>query len=766
MFLKKTIFLLNVLLLPFLANAQGNNIAIGEWRVHLPYNGVKSLALTNDKVYAASEVNAFYLDRSDNSTHILSTINALNDIELSKTNYHTGLQLLVLAYVNGNIDIIRNDNTIINVSDIKRKNIIGSKKINHIYFHNNLAYLSCDFGVSVLDLTKFEIKETYSNLAPGGMPNKIFNSTFSPDGDSIFLATEKGVMTAKNSPSVNLMDINNWYTYGPANNITTNNILAVCTINNTVFAGRGGDEICYLKGSTWVESFLFLPTIFSMNQSGGRMVACVDWGVVMIKEDGGYVIVSNSAAMTAPKEAILDGNFLWVADANKGLLKINLTDNSVINYQPNGPLTKEVHDIYYTNDKIIVSRGGPTSSYNASYKPAEYYIFDNYNWTSYNNGVNPAIPAAGDISNATYNPYDNNLYFILYGYGVLVAHPDGNYSVIDDTNAPFLRALPDPGPFTRITDVEPDLNGNIWFANAFVPLPSDISVWVKKADGSYTGKTFNLEAARYPVEILVDENNYKWIRLRPDTGGGLIVYDDKTNQYKYISDVAGKGGLPNKAVRAMVIDKKGEIWLGTDGGIAVIYNPENILPSSTYDVAIPIFDGFPLLYNEMITCIKVDGGNRKWVGTKNGLWLFNDDATEIIANFTVQNSPLLSNNITDVEIHEKTGEVFIGTDKGIISYRGTATESKKEHSNVKVFPNPVRPDFTGLVGISGLTTDAVIKITDIYGNLIYETKAEGGTAVWNAKNYNGEKANTGIYLIYSASEDGEESFVTKIAVVE
>jgi hypothetical protein len=270
----------------------------------------------------------------------------------------------------------------------------------------------------------------------------------------------------------------------------------------------------------------------------------------------------------------------------------------------------------------------------------------------------------------------------------------------------------------------------------------------------------------YPQEILIDKNNYKWIRIEPNKGGGLIVYNDKTNASKYITDQAGHGGLPNIGVKAIAEDKTGQIWLGTKEGVAIFYTPDNIFSGTASDASVPIFDGFPLLYNEDITCIAVDGGNRKWIGTNNGLWLFNDDASEVIANYTVENSPLLSNAIIDVEINEKTGEVFISTDKGLISYRGTATTGQTAHSNVKVFPNPVKPDFNGLVGISGLTNDAVVKITDIYGNLIYETKAEGGTAVWNAKNYHGEKAKTGVYLIFSSSEVGIETYIANIAVVE
>ena len=164
--------------------------------------------------------------------------------------------------------------------------------------------------------------------------------------------------------------------------------------------------------------------------------------------------------------------------------------------------------------------------------------------------------------------------------------------------------------------------------------------------------------------------------------------------------------------------------------------------------------------------IAIDGGNRKWVGTNDGLWLFNEDLTKVLLYFNADNSPLPSSYISDIKIQPLTGEVFFATSQGLISYRGTSTEGDENFDSVKIFPNPVKPDFTGLVGISGLASDVSVKITDVAGNLVYETKAQGGTAVWNVRDYNGKRAATGVYLIFCAASDGSAKFVSKIAVVE
>lgn len=765
MLLKKIIFLINALLCVSNALAQENNIPIGEWRVHLPYHYTPSVEVIGNSTYASAAINSFSIDHSDKSSHILSTINGLSDIEITKIRYHKELNLIVIAYLNGNIDIIR-DNSVININDIKRKNIIGSKRINHIYFYHDMAYLSCDFGLVVLNLTRLEIKETYSNLATGNLSNRIYATTFSSDGDSIFIATERGLMTGKNSPGINLMDFSNWFTYGLTEGIPTTSIRSVVNFNNQIYAGVENSFIKVLKGNTWVNTPMYCDDIRNINVSQGKMLACTGQRVLLISNETSYTTLYSPAIHPYPSDAVIDDKgVLWIGDLWNGLMANNGHNGAFVNYTPNGPLTTGAFDLHYFNNKIVVSRGGYDNSNTPTGAAPEYYIFDNYEWKTYNT-LTSNMPAYRNIISAAYSPIENKLYLPAYGYGILVDNLNNSFDFIDDTVASFKRALVQPGPYVRTSDIEIDDNGVLWVTNAEVPGNNDPTLHWRNLDGTWHSKAFGLSEGRYVVEILIDDNNYKWLRLRSSLGGGLIVFNEKTNSFKYITDLAGEGGLPKKGVRAMAKDLKGEIWIGTEEGIAIFNNPQTILSSSPLDASIPIFDGFPLLYQEHITCIKVDGGNRKWIGTKNGLWLFNDDGSEVIANFTIENSPLLSNSIIDVEINALTGEVFIATDKGIISYRGTATEGKKEHSKVKVFPNPVKPDYTGLVGISGLTRDAIVKITDIYGNLIYETKAEGGTAVWNAKNYNGQKARTGVYLIYSSSEDGTETYVAKVAVVE
>jgi len=277
-------------------------------------------------------------------------------------------------------------------------------------------------------------------------------------------------------------------------------------------------------------------------------------------------------------------------------------------------------------------------------------------------------------------------------------------------------------------------------------------------------------------DLIIDQYNQKWGVIA--RSGGLFVYNDNNtisnsndDQYKIMKNLAGEGNLPSMAVFSIAEDLDGEVWVGTDKGIGIFYNPSAIFSGSNFDAQQIIITegeyGQYLLSEEKIKCITVDGANRKWIGTeKSGVFLISDDGMEEILHFTSYNSPLFSDNIYDITISPTSGEVFIGTEKGLISYRSDATNGEKTQSTTKVFPNPVRETYNGTIAISGLVTDANIKITDINGNLVFEGYSKGGQASWNGKNKNGERVSTGAYLVFSTDINGIEKIVSKILFIQ
>jgi hypothetical protein len=229
------------------------------------------------------------------------------------------------------------------------------------------------------------------------------------------------------------------------------------------------------------------------------------------------------------------------------------------------------------------------------------------------------------------------------------------------------------------------------------------------------------------------------------------------------------GNLPANNVSGIVKDKNGFIWIGTDDGIAVIQCPQNVFSSQGCDAVLPVVTqgGFNqyLFKGEQVQSIAVDGADRKWVATKNGAFLISREGDKVIYRFTETNSPLLSNDVRGVTIDGRTGEVFFATVNGICSFRSTATEGGETNSNVLVFPHPVPPGYSGTIAIRGLVNNALVKITELDGRLVYQARASGGQAVWDGRDYKGRRIAAGVYLVLISEEGRKENFATKIVFI-
>ena len=266
---------------------------------------------------------------------------------------------------------------------------------------------------------------------------------------------------------------------------------------------------------------------------------------------------------------------------------------------------------------------------------------------------------------------------------------------------------------------------------------------------------------------MVDRNNYKWL-ISPKSKK-VAVFDDNGTLSNTADDrIQINSNMPGSKLYAIAEDKDGEVWVGTDEGVAVFYNSSSIFDENIEAEQILIQqDGITqiLLESEGIYAIAIDGANRKWLGTQNsGVYLMSEDGTEEIEHFTTDNSPLFSNTVYDIVINDETGEVYFGTEKGLISYKGTATEPVSDF-NIFVYPNPVKPDYEGVIAIRGLVEDTDVRITDISGNIVYETTSLGGQAIWNGKDYYGNRVKSGVYMVFNGSQDGSKKAAAKILFI-
>ena len=749
-------------LLPHLCLAQ--SIAIGDWQIHLPYNNSKEVVEAGNRIYCATGSAVHYLDRTDNSVTRMSKVSGLSDVSVSTIGYETTDNVLVVAYSNANIDLVRGG-AVVNIPDIKRKNIPGDKSINSIAIYNGFAYLAAGFGVVVLDISKNEIKDTYYVTVDQDAINQVVIQN-----DTIYAAADIGLFKAPFTGS-NLTDFSSWSleTGLPAtiyNSITSlNGKLFLVQSNNP------GDST--LNDSIFVRSSNGIWTNFDggLNEDIFRIDA--SYNRITVAANGSAYVYTDSGVKTAsytnaidPRHAILDkdGN-IWLADYYAGLIKNNASWGSF----PNGPRTDRVFDMAFGEEDLWVAPGGRTGSWSGSGLNDGLFSYINNNWVATDYST---LNLAKDFIRIVVDPNDKErVYAGSWGHGIVELYQGKMVNIYnEETTDSVLQSVVPGDNFIRIGGLAFDNDGNLWVSSTEV----DHVISVRKANGEWYFFEFQGIGLNSRVsEVIVDQQGYKWVLLDK---AGILVFDDngtienKTDDQEIrLGNSVGAGNVSLDVI-SIAEDLDGEIWVGTNEGIYVFYSPSLVFSNDDFDAQQILVeqDGYFqfLLETEAVTAIAIDGANRKWLGTGDaGVFLMSEDGTIELEHFTVDNSPLLSNSITNIAINQKNGEVFFGTDKGIVSYKGTATEGALTHKNVYAYPNPVREGYTGSIAIKGLVTDADVKITDITGALIYETTALGGQAIWDGKNFSGVKANTGIYLVFASNDEGTETIVTKIMFI-
>lgn len=740
-------------------------VAMGSWRVHLPYNKAIAVAPTPDKVYCATEVSLFSYSKYDNSIERMSKINGLSDIGFSTIKYSKEYGLLIIGYNNGNIDLIRNQR-VINISDIKRKQIFGSKRINNITLIDNFAYLACGFGIVVFNLEKLEIADTYL-IGYGGASINV-NEIIS-DGNNFWTTTEEGVFVADiNSP--NLLDFNNWKLVETLPDPTAeyseiaywNGKILIVQSNE----GHAQDKMYVKTESGWQIFDAQYNNVKMLGVQNNKLIICNEF--VDVVDAAGNIerhIYTYNEEYPIPygHYAVFDedNTTLWIADNKSGLVKNLGNYNSTVFY-PQGPAHKDVVDIDIENNILWAAAGGMYSSKGA------FALIDE-KWHHVYPGSNELLNNTNGYQSVAINPQnDNNVAIGTLGYGIIELHNNKVTNVFNKYNS-SLQNMDDFGEnYVRVHSLTFDDDGNLWAANQGVAFPismrNSAGDWTNFSDFEYSKYLTNNDIIS---KILPTSWGDKWVFLT--NGRGIFIFNENDAGKHTFTTIKGNDGtlMAGKAYTAAE-DLNGAVWVGTDKGAMVYYSPKNIFENSNFYASMICVETtdtlcHPLLETETVTAIAVDGANRKWFGTSNnGVYLMSEDGAVQQKHFNTSNSPLLSNTIFDIEINHKTGEVFFATNDGLISYKSEATKGSNFFTDVYVYPNPVRPGYEGLVTITGLVTDVNVKITDLSGHLVFETTAFGGQAVWDGKTLSGRRVHSGIYLVYCTTPQGERTHVTKL----
>lgn len=754
-------------------NAQ--EVGIGHWRDHLPYKKVISVAEAGNRIYAATPYALFYLDQNDMSLNRVTKINGLSDVGISSIEYNKTYNTLVIAYSNANIDLLKGDK-IVNLSDIKRKPILGDKSINSIEFLGNKAFLSCGFGVVVLDIDREEFPEPIYYIGPEGSSINVRDITFNEVDSLIYAATDAGVYSA-NYYIANLANFAEWSSdqneglpEGPFNHIAA--------FNNRIYVNKYGDQYAddhmYVKiGNKW-QPFEEDNTSdrYSMKVHNDRLLVSMNLALDVFKPDGirDYRIYTYNPGSASPRDALLlNNNVIWIGDELEGLVKVTNIWNSE-KFLLNGPDFPDAFALSSAQNEVWIVPGGRTSSFEPLYRRVRFSGFVDGSWKTIDEKQDPFLLDYRDAYTVVVNPANpKNVFFGTMGSGLL-EYTNGVFTKSYTTENSSLQEHALQAGRIDVTGLAFDTENNLWVVNSNAPN------MLSRRTPAGEWRSYSLGSNGSGVEgdrIVIDQSNQKWILGRRLN---LFVFTDNNtpdnpsdDDTKRLSSSTGNGAIPGSFVRSIAVDREGLVWLGTDEGVVVFYSPQNVFAGQNYDAQKVLIeqDGYGqyLLETETVTAIAVDGSNRKWFGTdRAGLFLMSADGTKQILHFTEDNSPLLSNSITDLTLTE-SGELFISTPRGIVSYRSEAVPPKEELTDVLVFPNPVYKNFTGNIAIKGLVEGSNIKITDIAGNLVYTTDAIGGQALWNGHNFDGTRAKTGVYLVFISNSDGSKTEVTKIMML-
>ncbi len=740
------------------------------WTGYFSYVSVKSITQGNDKIYAAAENSIFTYDFFTQETETISTINGLSGKSISTAYYSEIFGLYIIGYEDGLLEIIKDDDDqILKVVDILNKPTIppNSKTINDFYEYNDKLYISTGYGISVYDLANLEFGDTYFIGSLGAQINITQTTVLE---DFIYASSSTNGVVRALVANDNLIDYQQW------SSITNGGYKGIQTLGSELYLAKNNNQI-----------FKFTPSI------GLEFVESINSSIVDFEVDTNILTITSTSTIKAYSEgynllseinSLPDFDYVlqsglayeevfYLGTTELGMLKVPFGTSQVEQILPDGPLLNQPFAIDASPGQLWVVFGDVDLNFNP-YPLNERGIsnFKQEAWTniSYEEITNEIGGAAvNDICYVTINPTKNNEVFMSsYQKGLLKIKNQVPIFLYDETNSPIDIPGGNEAVGIRLYGSDFDREGNLWVVQS----RTDEGLIKLTPEGQFQiidiSNIIDAVGNQALSEVKISREGYVFIGA---VDKGLIGYNPTTGVFNLISEEVGHGNLPTNNIRALAFDNQNRLWIGTTKGLRVLFSIGNFFEDGANIESQPIIileNGVPqeLLFLQSITDIEVDGSNNKWVSTAtSGVFYFSSNGQETLLRFTADNSPLPSDNVLDIAIDDSTGIVYFATANGLVAYKGSSTAPKDDLENVYVFPNPVRPEFFGNVTIDGLTAKANVKITDITGNLVFETTSEGGSVQWDTTAFGRHRVASGVYLVLITSDDNLLTKVAKIMII-
>lgn len=750
-----------------------DSLAIWQWQSHLPYTTGNYVSQSPDKIIYSTRWSLFTIDKEDFSIEFMDKVNLLTDVGIYKHKYDRQGSQLIVIYDDSSLDIIRGME-VYKIPDISQNtSILGDKQIYNIHINDDrTAYLSCGFGIVEFKLDNFEFGFTCFTDLP------VYQTV--PFGQYIFAATADGLYYIDREEHLNLADFGNWNHAGqelslPAiyearDMVVWNDHLYACDDGRLWKSGKDlSFDLIYQTGGDSEISFL--------NKNLGEVILGVSWvydvsKVLYFKEDDSYVQGHHECANRINFAELDETGRIWYADKIGDIRYANNKLYPCESVRINSPYSANVTDVETLNDQVFIASGGVDPSYTYIYRRDGYYIWDGNQWKNYNEKTFPVFQEKElyDCFRILPHPVNDKVFIGTYHNGLIEMDlTDESMYFFDQENSTLAGKTGDETR-ERISGLAFDQEQNLWISNFGAPRP--ISVYTHEG----TWLSFDVKSGKDLRDVAIDRYGYKWFIIDREAEG-ILIYDEGEDLEDPSDDrqriiTKDNSELESNKVNAIEVDLDGDVWVGTSEGPVVFECGAEVFSSNCRgNRRKTVLEGIPayLLDEVNINCIETDGANRKWFGSENGIFVQSPSGEDQIHHFTKENSPLFDNSVLDLAYNAQNGTMFIATAKGVLSYRTETTQGAEKHrGDVYAFPNPVRPDYTGPIAIRGFARDSNVKITDIKGQLIHETTALGGQAIWNGYDYSGRRAASGVYLVWASSTDTfdePDAMVTRILVI-
>lgn len=761
--LTKWLVLSLLLILTFAYTPAQRISPVGTWTAYLSHNKTKTIIRKGDRLYVNTEGGIYWYDLNTGERKTYSPIEGLTSVNPTAFFLDTLSGTFFLGYDDGSVDYFTDPDQEFNyITDIRRTDLFTTKRINDFDSRDNLVYIATEFGIVLFDIARGEVRSSVTKI--GSNPTGQAVRQVEIIGDTIWVTMGTNGLWKADINVINLTVPGIWSPERGQNGLPSAGAAVLLDhLGERVYVEIGDTIFLKDPGESWEVGPFPRRPYHSMGHNGDNFFWLgFDNLLRIFRLDSGQSNLVHNVKFSA---AYLDFDRNIVGDSLDGLLDWQDTDSFAV-LTPEGPFNNLVTQMAVGNGELYIAPEGRNGTGPANNVDGFYSFNQERGWRRYN--VDDELfrdSVWAEFARVHYDEKRNRAYLGSWNHGVLMVDENGDVAQVWTSKISGLSPSNNQGIGwnTRVTGVALDDNDVLWTT----AILADFNLNVLTPDSVW--HNINLPGTT-PVDIIIDDFNNKWLM---GNGNGITVFnengtidDTSDDQVKRISTDAGNGGLPNNSVYALVKDRRGQIWVGTLEGVVVYANPGAVFSNNFPDASCPVIDGFCLLRDQRINTIAVDGANRKWIGTNNGIYLVNPQGNRLLQHYTMDNSPIFSDEIRDIKIDPGTGEIFIGTSKGVLSLMGDATGGKDDSEQLYVFPNPIPYDFEGSVSISCSVTDAEVRITNIAGQLVRQLDALGGQAVWDFRDVAGQRLAPGIYLAMVADDEGQMAGIAKFVVLE